>query len=67
VMLFQEGLAVALCEGKPLAEACRFANAVAALSVTRKGAQTSMPERDEAEGFLQGLTHVWLRNGCVTG
>lgn len=50
---FSGGLAVALCEGKPLAEACRFANAVAALSVTRKGAQTSMPERDEVEGFLK--------------
>lgn len=49
---FSGGLAVALCEGKSLAEACRFANGVAALSVTRKGAQTSMPERREADAFL---------------
>lgn len=50
---FSGGLAVALCEGKPLGEACRFANGVAALSVTRKGAQTSMPERSEVDGFLR--------------
>jgi ribokinase len=50
---FSGGLAAALCEGKSLEEACRFANAVGALSVTRKGAQTSMPERREVEVFLQ--------------
>lgn len=49
---FAGGLAVALCEGKSLEEACRFANAVGALAVTRKGAQPSMPERREVEGFL---------------
>jgi ribokinase len=50
---FAGGLAVALCEGNSLEEACRFANAVGALAVTRKGAQTSMPERRELEVFLQ--------------
>lgn len=50
---FSGGLAALLCEGKSLEEACRFANAVGALSVTRKGAQTSMPERREVEVFLQ--------------
>lgn len=49
---FSGGLAVAICEGKSLGEACRFANAVAALSVTRKGAQTSMPWRREIDKFL---------------
>ena len=44
---FSGGLAVALCEGKTLAESCRFANAAGALSVTREGAQTSMPSRNE--------------------
>lgn len=51
---FAGGLAVALCEGKSLEEACRFANAVGALAVTRKGAQPSMPERGEVEALLQG-------------
>ena len=49
---FNGGLAVALSEGMPLAEALRFANAAAALSVTRLGAQTSIPTREEVERFL---------------
>lgn len=49
---FSGALAVATCEGKSLAEACRFANAAGALSVTRAGAQTSMPWRDEIDAFL---------------
>ena len=40
-------LAVALDEGKSLEESIRFAMAGAALSVTRHGAQTSFPRRDE--------------------
>ena len=43
------GLAVALAEGRPMAEAIRFANTAAALSVTRLGAQASIPERTEVE------------------
>ncbi|GIU73117.1 MAG: ribokinase [Bryobacteraceae bacterium] len=49
---FNAALAVALSEGMPLAEALRFANAAAALSVTRLGAQTSIPTREEVERFL---------------
>ncbi|MDR7519899.1 MAG: ribokinase [Armatimonadota bacterium] len=48
---FAGALAVALAEGKTLAEAVRFANAAAALSVTRMGAQPAMPRRDEVEAF----------------
>ena len=55
--LFQE-VNRSLCEGKDLGEACRFANGVAALSVTRKGAQTSMPERSEVDTFLYRLKSV---------
>ncbi|HEY0706816.1 MAG TPA: ribokinase [Polyangia bacterium] len=44
--------AVALCEGRPLREAARFANAAAALSVTRKGAQASIPTRAEVDALL---------------
>ena len=49
---FNGSLAVALAEGKPLAEAINFANGAGALCVTRKGAQTSMPERKDLEAFL---------------
>jgi len=43
--------AVALAEGRDLAEAGAFANAAAAISVTRAGAQPSMPTRDEVTQF----------------
>jgi ribokinase len=46
---FLGALGVYLAEGRPLREAVRRANAVAALSVTRPGAQASFPTRDEVE------------------
>jgi ribokinase len=45
-------LSVALVEGRPLPEAVRFANAAAALSATRLGAQPSAPSRAEIEALL---------------
>jgi ribokinase len=45
-------LAVALVERRSLADAVRFANASAALSVTRLGAQPSAPRRAEIEALL---------------
>jgi ribokinase len=45
-------LAVALVEGRPLPDAVRFANAAAALSVTRLGAQPSAPKRAEVDALL---------------
>jgi len=50
--VFSGALAVALAEQKPLREAVRFANAAAALSVTKLGAQPSAPYRPEIEAFL---------------
>jgi ribokinase len=47
--VFNGALAVALAEGMPLGEAIPFANRAAALSVTRLGAQTSVPTRAEVE------------------
>jgi ribokinase len=47
-------LAVALVEGKKLADAVRFAGAAAAISVTRLGAQPSAPRREEIEDFMRG-------------
>ena len=49
--VFNGCLAVAFAEGKGLTEAARFANAAAALSVTRRGAQASAPRRDEIVAF----------------
>ena len=49
---FVGALAVGLGEGKSLSEACRFANAAGALTVTKMGAQPSLPTRTEVDGFL---------------
>jgi len=49
---FNAALAVALAEGSSTLEAIRFANAAAALSVTRPGAISSMPLRSDVERFL---------------
>ncbi len=50
---FNGALAVALTEGQPIERAVRFANAAAAISVTRWGAQPSAPARHEVERFLK--------------
>ena len=52
--VFNAALAVALAEDRPIAEALRFANAAAAISVTRMGAQASIPSRAELDRFLAG-------------
>lgn len=51
--VFNGALAVSLSEKKPVLEAVRFANAAAALSVTKLGAQPSAPKRREIEEFLK--------------
>lgn len=50
--IFNGALAVALAEGSSLLEAVRFANAAAAISVTRLGAQPSAPTRREIDTVL---------------
>lgn len=50
---FNAGLAVALMQGKCLSEAARFASAVAALSVRKKGAQPSLPTTAKVKAFLR--------------
>lgn len=50
---FNGALMTALLEDKPLADAIRFAHAAAAISVTRAGAQPSIPTRQETLNFLQ--------------
>ncbi|MGI9281753.1 MAG: ribokinase [Endozoicomonas sp.] len=49
---FNGALLVKLAEGMDIDSAARFANAAAGISVTRRGAQTSIPGRDETEQFL---------------
>jgi ribokinase len=49
---FNGALACAVAEGKPLSEAIPFAVAAGAAAVTRKGAQTSIPKREEIERLL---------------
>ena len=44
---------VSLLEGKSLTDAIRFAHAAAAISVTRAGAQPSIPNRAETLDFLE--------------
>lgn len=51
--VFSGAMAVALVEGKSLPEAARFACAASAISVTRLGAQPSVPERFEIEQFMR--------------
>src|SRR5258708_17538605 len=48
---FNGAFAVALIEGLPLLEAVQFANTAAALSVTQRGAQSSIPSRREVDAF----------------
>lgn len=51
---FIGGLATGLGEGLPLPEAVRLGNAAGAISVTRLGAQPSLPSRSEVTQFLKG-------------
>ncbi len=46
---FNGALAAALSQGRTLVEAARWANAAAALAVTRPGAQSGLPHRDEID------------------
>ncbi len=50
--VFNGALAVAIAEAAPLPKAVRFANAAAALSVTKLGAQPSAPTRTAVERFM---------------
>jgi ribokinase len=50
---FNGALAVGLSEGRSLVEAARWANAAAALSVMKRGAQPSLPTRPEIDAFCR--------------
>jgi ribokinase len=48
---FNGALVVGLAEGRSLSEAARWANRAAAIAVTRRGAQPSLPTRGELESL----------------
>lgn len=50
---FNGALCTALAEGKKMIDAMKFASAFASLSVTRPGAASSMPTREETEEFMK--------------
>lgn len=50
--VFNGALVVAISEGNDMTQAVRFANSAAAISVTRLGAQSSAPRRDEVEALI---------------
>jgi ribokinase len=50
---FTGGLAFGLAQGQTLFDAALFANRVAALSVTKMGAQSSMPTAEAVESFMK--------------
>lgn len=52
---FTGALACQIAEGKTLWEAADFARHVAALSVTRPGAQSALPTRQEVDNYLRSL------------
>lgn len=50
---FNAGFAAALAEGRTVPDAVLFANAVGALSTTAAGAQSAMPNREQAEALIK--------------
>lgn len=50
---FNGAIAVRLAEGAEIGQAVPFANAAAALAVSKKGAQTSVPSRAEVDRFIK--------------
>lgn len=54
---FISGLTVALSEGQDMSEAIRFASVVAGITVSREGAQPSLPDRESVEAYLKEGHH----------
>ena len=56
---FNAALAVSLCGGASMADAIQFASKVGAMTVTKAGAQTSLPLKSEVDDFDK-----WLKTQC---
>lgn len=52
---FIGAFAVAVCRGDGVAEAMRFANAAAAITVSRMGAQPSLPDLSETQALIKRI------------
>ena len=50
---FGAAFCVRYCQGAPVREAIRYAHAAAAICVTRKGGQPSIPTAEETEAFMR--------------
>ena len=59
---FTGSLGVGVAQGKTLKEAALFANYVAALSVTKMGAQSSMPDAEQVEDFMKQRSAQGVNN-----
>lgn len=55
---FNGAFVLGLSEGKILDEAIEFANIASSISVIRKGAQKSLPTREEVEKIKQNYKHI---------
>ena len=62
---FNAGFATALMLGKSPLGSATFAAAVAAISVTRRGAQPSMPSMAEVEDFIRNKSHHVVNEAAV--
>jgi ribokinase len=60
---FTGSLAVGLAQGKKLYDAALYANYVAALSVTKIGAQSSMPLKETVESFIKDISNQGVKDG----
>ena len=49
---FNGAFVMALAEGKTVEEAIKFANIASSITVTRKGAQSSIPYKDEVKNYI---------------
>ncbi len=58
---------VALSEGKPVEDAVRFGNAASSITVTRNGAQESVPVRGEADAAYLAFSAKPVDVGCPSG
>lgn len=59
---FTAGLTKALIEGKDIDEAIKFGHIVSSIAVTKKGAQTSIPDQKEIQVFINKLEEINEKN-----
>lgn len=59
---FTAGLTKSLIDGKSIDEAIEFAHIVSSIAVTKKGAQTSIPDQNEIQMFINNLEETNEKN-----